>query len=99
MAIFDVIGTSIKQLAESAGTSVVGVGQRWGAGSGVVLGEGKVLTNAHNVRGDQVTVTFADGSAADGTVTGRDIDGDLAVISVDTGAVTALPWAGGTDAE
>src|SRR6201996_4110635 len=99
MAIFDEIGTSIKQLAESAGTSVVGIGQRWGAGSGIVLGEGKVLTNAHNVRGDKVTVTFADGREAEGTVTGRDVDGDLAVIGVDTGTVPALPWADGAAAE
>src|ERR1700757_1807007 len=99
MTILDEIGASIRQLAEGAGTSVVGIGQRWGAGSGIVLGEGKVLTNAHNVRGDQVTVTFADGRTAEGNVTGRDIDGDLAVISVDTGGVPALPWSDGAPAE
>jgi len=94
MTILDDIGAGIRQLAESAGTSVVGVGQRWGAGSGIVLGDGTVLTNAHNVRGDQVTVTFAGGRTADGTVAGRDTDGDLAVITVDTGGTPALPWAG-----
>jgi S1-C subfamily serine protease len=99
MAILDEIGASIRQLAEGAGTSVVGIGQRWGAGSGIVLGEGKILTNAHNVRGDQVTVTFADGRAAEGNVTGHDIDGDLAVIGVETGEVPALPWADGATAE
>src|ERR1700742_4757665 len=99
MAILDEIGTSIKQLAEGAGTSVVGIGQRWGAGSGIVLGEGKVLTNAHNVRGDQVTVTFADGRDAEGNVAGHDIDSDLAVISVDTGEVPSLPWASSTSVE
>src|SRR6202035_719445 len=99
MAILDEIGASIRQLAEGAGTSVVGVGQRWGAGSGIVLGEGKVLTNAHNVRGDRVTVTFTDGRTAEGTVAGRDIDGDLAVIDVDTSGAPALPWADGAPAE
>jgi serine protease Do len=99
MAILDEIGASIKQLAEGPGASVVGVGQRWGVGSGIVLGEGTVLTNAHNVRGDRVTVTFADGREEEGTVAGRDVDGDLAVISVDTGGVPALPWADGADAE
>jgi serine protease Do len=99
MAILDEIGASIRQLAGGAGTSVVGIGQRWGAGSGIVLGEGRILTNAHNVRGDQVTVTFADGRTAEGTVAGRDIDGDLAVIDADTGGVAALPWANGTQAE
>src|ERR1700723_4642862 len=94
MTILDEIHQNIRQLAEGAGPSVVGIGQRWGTGSGIVLGTGQVLTNAHNVRGDQVTVTFADGRTAEGTVAGRDIDGDLAVISVDTGDTPALAWAG-----
>ena len=64
-----------------------------------MLGKGQVLTNAHNVRGDQVTVTFADGRTAEGSVAGRDIDGDLAVISVDTGETPALPWAGSASAQ
>jgi serine protease Do len=95
MTVLDEIQASIKQLAETAGPSVVGIGQRWGIGSGIVLAEGQVLTNAHNVRGDQVVVTFADGRTADGSVAGRDIDGDLAVIAVDTGTTPALPWASG----
>jgi S1-C subfamily serine protease len=99
MAILDEIGASIRQLSEGAGSSVVGVGQRWGIGSGIVLGDGTVLTNAHNVRGDTVTVTFADGRVAEGNVAGRDVDGDLAVIGVDTGGVPALPWADGAAAE
>jgi len=95
MAIFDEIQASIARLAEEAGSSVVGIGQRWGAGSGIVLGEGRVLTNAHNVRGSQVTVTFSDGRTADGTVAGHDIDGDLAVIETDTAQAPALAWAAG----
>src|SRR5258708_37702129 len=99
MTILDEIQTSIRQHAEGAGSSVVGVGQRWGVGSGIVLAEGRVLTNAHNVRGDQVTVTFADGRTAEGSVAGHDIDSDLAVISVDTGQTPALPWASRASAE
>src|SRR5690348_13872120 len=99
MTILDEVGAGIKQLAEGAGTSVVGIGQRWGAGSGIVLGEGRILTNAHNVRGDQVTVTFGDGRTAEGGVAARDIDGDLAVIEADTGEVPALAWASATPAE
>ncbi len=98
MGILDEIQASIRQLADGAGSSVAGIGQRWGAGSGIVLGEGRVLTNAHNVRGDQVTVTFAGGRTADGRVAGHDIDGDLAVIDVDTGSAPALPWASGASA-
>jgi len=93
MTIFDEIQASIARLAENAGPSVAGIGQRWGIGSGIVLGDGRVLTNAHNVRGSHATVTFADGRTAEGTVAGHDIDGDLAVIEADTGQAVALPWA------
>jgi len=95
MTIFDEIQASIARLAQDAGASVTGIGQRWGVGSGVVLGAGRVLTNAHNVRGSHVTVTFADGHTAEGNVAGHDIDGDLAVIEADTGQTPALPWATG----
>jgi hypothetical protein len=98
MTILDEIQTSIGQYAAGAGSSVVGIGQRWGVGSGIVLAEGRVLTNAHNVRGDQVTVTFADGRTAEGSVAGQDLDGDLAVIEVDTGGAPALAWAAASPA-
>jgi S1-C subfamily serine protease len=93
MTIFDEIQASITRLAEEAGPSVAGIGRRWGIGSGIVLGEGRILTNAHNVRGSQVTVTLADGRTTEGNVTGHDINGDLAVIEADTGQAAALPWA------
>jgi S1-C subfamily serine protease len=98
MAILDEIQAGIVGLADGAGASVVGIGQRWGVGSGIVIGTGRVLTNAHNVRGDQVTVTFADGRTAEGSVAGHDVDGDLAVIDVDTGETPALSWDGGGSA-
>jgi serine protease Do len=96
MTVLDDIQADVARLADEAGSSVVGIGQPWGVGSGVVFDEGRVLTNAHNVRGSQVTVTFADGRTAEGTVAGTDIEGDLAVIEVETGQVRALSWA--TDA-
>ncbi len=99
MTILDEIQEGIARLAGSAGSSVVGVGQRWGAGSGIVLGEGRVLTNAHNVRGDQVAVTLAGDRTTEGTVAGRDIDADLAVIEADTSGAAALPWADGAPAQ
>ena len=98
MTILDEIQASIRQIAENTGSSTVGIGQRWGVGSGIVVAEGRVLTNAHNVRGDQVTVTFADGRTAEGSVAGQDVDGDLAVIEVDTGDAPALEWADGASA-
>src|ERR1700678_256862 len=99
MTILDEVGASIRQLAEGAGASVVGIGRRWGTGSGIVLGKGQVLTNAHNVHGDQVMVTFTDGRTAEGSVAGQDVDSALAVITVDTGETPALPWAGSASPE
>ncbi|MGO9780874.1 MAG: S1C family serine protease [Streptosporangiaceae bacterium] len=98
MAILDEIQASIASLAEGAGASVVGIGQRWGVGSGIVLAQGRILTNAHNVRGDEETVTFADGRTAEGRVAGLDVDADVAVLETDTGDTAALPWAAGTSA-
>ena len=89
------LGRAIAGVAETAGRSTVGVGNRWRGGSGVVIDDGKVLTNAHNLHGDEVRVFFADGREADGTVLGVDADGDLAVIGVDTAGSAAVAWGDG----
>jgi S1-C subfamily serine protease len=78
--------------AETVGPSVVGLGRGWGRGSGVVIGDGQVLTCAHVLRGDEVAVTFGDGRTEAGAVTGSDADLDLAVIAVDTGDAPAVAW-------
>jgi serine protease Do len=88
---------AIAGAAERVGPSVVGLGRGWGLGSGVVIGEGHVLTNAHNVRRDQVTVAFADGRRETGEWTAADPDLDLAVISVDTGAAPSVAWEPGDE--
>jgi S1-C subfamily serine protease len=90
MTVLDELQATIAQVSQRASPSVVGVGRRI-RGSGFVTEPGKVVTNAHNLRGDRVTIQFADG-ARQGDVTGMDADGDLAVISVDTGATPGLPW-------
>jgi serine protease Do len=92
MSLLDDLSAAISSAAAAASPSVVGIGARL-RGSGVVIGDGKVLTNAHNIRGDQVTVTFADGRSVRGTVAGTDVDGDLAVIEVETAGIPALAWA------
>ena len=92
MAVLTEIRDAIERLTNEVGPSLVGVGQRWGIGSGVVLGAGKVLTNAHNVRGAEVTITFSDGRTETGTVTGIDVDGDLAVVAVDTKDAPPVSW-------
>src|SRR5439155_15402860 len=93
MAILEEIQPAVESIVGSVGPSVVGIGDRWAHGSGVVVAPGKVVTNAHNLRSDSVTVTFNDGRTAEGTAQGVDADGDLAVLSVDTGDAPALEWA------
>lgn len=92
MAILDELSTSIRAVHETAAPGVVGVGRRI-RGSGVVIGTNRVLTNAHNLRGDEVTITFRDGRSAIGAVKGVDADGDLAVVEVDTTGATPLGFA------
>src|SRR4051812_44200773 len=84
--------STIQEVAGSVGPAVVGLGRGWSLGSGVVVGEGRVLTNAHNLRGDEATVSFADGRRETGEVAGVDPDLDLAAIAVDTGDVAPVTW-------
>ncbi len=84
------LGREIGGIAEKVGPSVVGIGNRWRGGSGVVIGEDRVLTNAHNLHGDEVTITFADGRAAEAKVLGADRDGDLAILETSTAGAPAL---------
>jgi serine protease Do len=95
MAILEELSSAIRGVSDTAGSAVVGIGRRT-RGSGVVVADGRVLTNAHNLRGDEVTVTFRDGRSTVGPVRGIDSDGDLAVIEVDTTGATPLAW---SDAE
>src|SRR6185436_11285886 len=83
---------TIAGAAETVGPSVVGLGRGWGHGSGVVIADGHVLTSAHNLRRDEVTVSFADGRRETATVAGVDADLDLAVLAVDTGDAPAVSW-------
>ena len=94
MSAIEDLQTAVGSIAERVGPAIVGIG-RGTRGSGVVLAQDRVLTNAHNLRGDQVTVTFADGRRIIGNVAGYDADGDLAVISVETGSATPLEWGDG----
>ncbi len=95
MGVLEELQTSVQRIAEQVGPAVVGLGR---FGSGVVVAEGQVLTNAHNLRHETRTVVFGDGRTAGGTVAGVDGDGDVAVISVDTADAPAIAWADGTAA-
>ena len=92
MGVLDEIAQASAQITETAGSAVVAIG-RGGRGSGVVVGEGKILTNAHNLRDRTTTVTFSDGRRVQGTVAGVDFDGDLVVLEADTDGARAIEWA------
>jgi serine protease Do len=77
----------------TAGPSVVRIGRHGGRGCGIVLAEGHVLTNAHNLRDRTTSVTFAGGRVEQGAVTAADVDGDLVVVATDTGDAPPLAWA------
>ncbi|MGH3993218.1 MAG: trypsin-like peptidase domain-containing protein, partial [Pseudonocardiaceae bacterium] len=76
MEVLTSLQDAVSGVAQRVGPSVVGLGRGWGHGSGVVIGEGRVLTNAHNLRREQVTVVFADGRRANGEVAAADPDLD-----------------------
>src|SRR5918999_90923 len=97
MSVLEELEQTVRQVADQVGPSVVGIGRGRGRGSGVVLADGLVATNAHNLRGEETTVVFAGDRSVVGRVAGVDVDADLAVIAVDTGGAPAIAWA--TDAE
>lgn len=66
---------------EAAGATVVRVaGRRGPAASGLLWGDGLVLTADHVVEGDEARVTAATGTEAMAVVVGRDAGYDLAVL-------------------
>src|SRR6266508_1867535 len=82
----DVVG----RVAADVGPKVVGVGR---FGSGVVIADGAIVTNAHVVRRDEVRLRFHDGRIETGTVAGLDPEGDVAVISAATTGIEPIEWA------
>lgn len=92
MTLLEELETAVQSAAERVGPAVVGLGRGWGVGSGIVIAPGRVLTNAHNLRHDETTVTFQDGRQAQGRVAGADSDLDVAVIEVDTEEIEPVAW-------
>lgn len=84
----------ISSTATTAGPAVVGIGPGWRGGSGVVVADGRVLTAAHNLRGERTGVVFGDGRRERAEVLGVDRDVDLAVIGVDTGGIEPIQTPG-----
>ena len=85
--------TVAQRVADAVAPAVVRIGREGGRGCGIVVGEGLVATNAHNLRDRTTEVTFADGRATQGRATAVDPDGDLTVLAVDTAGIAAPAWA------
>jgi serine protease Do len=83
---------AIARAASTIGPGVVGFGRGWGRGSGVVVAPGRVLTTAHNLRSEEVVVSFPEGERVPGRVAGTDPDLDLAAVVVETGEVEPVRW-------
>jgi serine protease Do len=82
------IQAAVQSAAQTVGPATVGLRR----GSGVVVAQDRVLTVAHALRHEDVTVTFHDGSTATGHVAGVDGDLDVAVLSVPTGDRAPVRW-------
>src|SRR3954468_17901598 len=66
MAVLDELSSAASQVVAQVGQSVVRIGRGGGRGCGVVLSPGVVATNAHNLRGDETSVTFFGGGGGGG---------------------------------
>jgi serine protease Do len=85
----DELRTAVRTAATEVGPAMVAVGR----GAGMVVAEDRILTNAHNLTGPSTEVRFPDGRNAEAAVAAADVDGDLAVLTVETGDVTPITWA------
>src|SRR6476469_2410501 len=93
MGALDELQQTVTSVAAAARSGIVRIDGGWRGASGVVVGDGTVLTNAHNVHGDEIGLVFADGRSVEGTLAGVDADSDLAVITADTAGAMPIPWA------
>ena len=66
----DELQAAVTGASERVGPAVIGLGRGWGRGSGVVVAEGRILTNAHVLRGDEVAVRRSEGEVVQGRVAG-----------------------------
>jgi S1-C subfamily serine protease len=92
MSVLEELSAATRRVVDKAEPATVAIGGDR-RGTGVVIGHGQVLTNAHNLRDRTTEVTFADGRSVQGAVAGIDADGDLAVLTVDTADAPAIEWA------
>jgi serine protease Do len=95
MSLINELQDAADRVLTRVGPAAVRIGRGRGRGAGVVIADGVVLTNAHNLRDRTTSVTFADGRTEQATVTAADYTDDLAVLGVDTAGITPVEWAPG----
>ncbi|HEY3766955.1 MAG TPA: S1C family serine protease [Gaiellales bacterium] len=92
MSVLEELEEATAAAVASAGPATAGLRFGWRSAAGVVIAQDRVLTCAHSIRGDDVTVTFADGRRVPGALAGVDGAGDLAVVEADTADAPAIAW-------
>ena len=80
----DELSKAAQAVVQKTHGTVVRVGRGRRGGSGVVVAEGRILTNAHNIHHDVTSVRTIEGRVFEAKVAGVDVDGDLAVLEADT---------------
>jgi serine protease Do len=93
LSVINEIQSEIAELAAKQGAAVVGIGRGWRFGSGAVIARDRVLTAAHHVRSEGVSVSFAEDRSSTAELLGVDRDLGLALLDVDTGEIEPLAWA------
>jgi serine protease Do len=96
-SVLDALSDSARAAAERVAPAVVRIGRDGGRGCGIVVADGLVVTNAHNLRDRTTSVTFADGRQIQAELAGVDVDGDLAVLRVDTAGTAAAEFGGAVE--
>lgn len=84
---------TVQEVTNRVGAAVVRIETDLGAGSGFIFdADGLILTNNHVISGaERVTVFLEDGTRFVGTVKGRDLVRDLAVIEIGATDLPSLP--------
>jgi len=91
MTVLEELAATVGTVDERVATAVVAIG-RDRRGAGFVVGDGLVVTNAHHLRDRTTQVTFTDGRSVQAEVRAADVEGDLAVLGVDTAGATPIAW-------
>ena len=91
MTLLDEMPVAVAAVEARIATSIVTIG-RDRRGAGIVVADGRIVTNAHHLRDRTTQVTFADGRAAQAELVAADAEGDLAVLAADTSGATPIEW-------